>query len=111
MKSYPLTQAEIESEMMRLVGLLEEETETFEALAQQFAENEAEFKATWAKHYLQGEGSIRHREAGADYATSEVLYQYKISEALVKAKRERLLSLRISIDALRTLNANVRAQV
>jgi hypothetical protein len=30
---------------------------------------------------------------------------------LVKAKREKLLSLRTSIDALRTLNANVRSQV
>jgi len=36
---------------------------------------------------------------------------YEIAEALVKAKREKLLSLRTSIDALRTLNANVRAQI
>jgi len=30
---------------------------------------------------------------------------------LVKTKRESLLSLRTSIDAMRTLNANVRVQV
>jgi hypothetical protein len=39
------------------------------------------------------------------------MYQFKIAEALVKAKREKLLSLRTSVDALRTLNANVRAQI
>jgi hypothetical protein len=38
-------------------------------------------------------------------------YDYKIAEALVKAKREKLLSLRTSMDSLRTLNANVRVQV
>ena len=32
-------------------------------------------------------------------------------QALVRAKREKLLSIRTQIDALRTLNANVRVQV
>jgi hypothetical protein len=54
---------------------------------------------------------VRSREAEADYAMSDSMYSYKIAEALMKAKREKLLSLRTSIDALRTLNANVRAQV
>jgi hypothetical protein len=35
----------------------------------------------------------------------------KLADGLVRAKREKLLSLRTSIDALRTLNANVRVQV
>jgi hypothetical protein len=41
----------------------------------------------------------------------ELAYDYKIAEALVKSKREKLLSLRTGVDAMRTLNANVRAQV
>jgi hypothetical protein len=47
----------------------------------------------------------------ADYGTADLFHAHVVSEALVKAKRESLLFLRTSIDALRTLNANVRAQV
>lgn len=111
MRSGPISQAEIEDELMRLLTMLEQHTEEFEALAVRFAETEAEFKAGWARHYLQSSGSIRTREAEADDAMADLMYQYKIAEALMKAKREKLLSLRMSIDALRTLNANVRAQV
>jgi hypothetical protein len=56
-------------------------------------------------------GSIKEREAWADYKLSDEVFDHKIAEGLMKAKREKLLSVRTSIDALRTLNANVRAQV
>jgi len=95
---------------MRLLGLLEGETEDFETLAVTAATTEASHRGAWAKTYLLSSGSIRQREAEADAALSDSLHDYKIAEALMKAKRERLLSLRTSIDALRTLNANVRAQ-
>jgi hypothetical protein len=111
MRSGPITQGQIEEELMRLLGILESETEEFEVLAQHSAETEASHKGQWAKQYLSSTGSVRSREAEADYAMSDSMYSYKIAEALMKAKREKLLSLRTSIDALRTLNANVRAQV
>ena len=110
-RSQPISQVEIESEIMRLMEMLEEETEAFEALATDSAKKEALMKANWAKEYLSAKGSIREREAWADYKLSDEAYSFKISEALVKAKREKLLSLRASLDALRTLNANVRVQV
>jgi hypothetical protein len=91
--------------------MLEQETEAFEQLAEDNAKKEALYKSNWAKEYLSAKGSIREREAWSDYKLSDEGYDYKIAEALVKAKREKLLSLRTSIDALRTLNANVRAQV
>jgi hypothetical protein len=96
---------------MRLLQLLEEETEAFETLSMDAAKKEALYKSNWAKSYLSAKGSIKEREAWADYQMNDENYDHKISEGLVKAKRERLLSLRTSIDALRTLNANVRAQV
>ena len=111
MRNAPITQGQIEEELMRLLSILEQETEEFEVLAQRAAETEASHKGLWAKKYLSSTGSIRTREAEADFALSDSMYAYKIAEALMKAKREKLLSLRTSVDALRTLNANVRAQV
>ena len=98
----PISQVEIESELLRLIDMLEEETEAFEKLAGDAAKKEAIYTA---------KGSIKEREAWADYKLADEHFDYKISEALVKSKREKLLSLRTSIDAMRTLNANVRAQV
>lgn len=109
-RNRPISQIEVEEEILRLTGLLENETENFEALAQDAAIKEANMKASWAKEYLGAKGSIKEREAWADYKLQDLMMQYKISEALVKSKRERLHSLRTSIDALRTLAANVRAQ-
>lgn len=110
-RSRPISQVEIEEEIMRLTDLLESETESFEKLAIDSAVKESNYKASWAKEYLGAKGSIKEREAWADYKLEDLAMQYKISEALVKSKREKLHSLRTSIDALRTLAANVRAQV
>ena len=111
MRNSPISQVEIESELLRLIELLENETEAFETLAVDAAKKEALFKSNWAKEYLAAKGSIKEREAWADYKLSDEIFDFKISEALVKSKREKLTSLRTSIDALRTLNANVRVQV
>jgi hypothetical protein len=107
----PISQVEVEEEIIRLLNMLEEETEVFERLSEDAAKKEATYKAEWAKSYLANTGSIKEREAWADYQMADHTMNYKIAEALVKAKREKLSSLRTSVDALRTLNANVRAQV
>jgi len=111
MRSAPISQVEIEEELLRLLELLEEHTEAFETLAEDSAKKEARLKGEWAKEYLSAKGSIKEREAWADYKLADQEFEAKVAEALVKAKREKLLSLRTSIDALRTLNANVRSQV
>ena len=111
MRNSPISQVEIEQEILRLLENLEKETESFEVLAVEAAKKEAKYKSNWAKEYLSAKGSIKEREAWADYKLDDMIYDYKIAEALVKTKREALLSLRTSIDAMRTLNANVRAQV
>jgi hypothetical protein len=111
LRNGPISQVDIENEMLRLIDLLEEETEAFEKLAEDAAKKEALYKSNWAKEYLSAKGSIKEREAWAEYKLADEHFDYKISEGLVKAKREKLLSLRTSIDAMRTLNANVRAQV
>ena len=110
-RTSPISQVEIEEELMRLADLLESETEAFESLALDASKKEASYKSNWAKEYLSAKGSIKERESWADYKLAEQIYDYKIAEALLKAKREKLSSLRTSIDALRTLAANVRSMV
>jgi hypothetical protein len=110
-RNAPISQVDVENGLLDLIEELEKETEAFERLAEDAAKKEALYKTNWAKEYLSAKGSIKEREAWADYKLSEEVFDYKIAEGLMKAKREKLLSLRTSIDALRTLNANVRAQV
>jgi spore coat polysaccharide biosynthesis protein SpsF (cytidylyltransferase family) len=111
MRTAPISQVEIEQELIRLMNKLESETEQFETVAMDMAKKEALYKSNWAKEYISAKGSIKEREAWADYKLDQQLFEYKCAEALVKAKREVLLSIRSSIDAIRTLNANVRTQV
>ena len=111
MRNRPISQIDVEETLLELIEELETETEAFERLAEDAAKKEAMYKTNWAKEYLSAKGSIKEREAWADYKLADENFDYKIAEALLKSKREKLLSLRTSIDALRTLNANVRVQV
>ncbi len=111
MRNRPISQIDVEETLLELIQELEKETEAFERLAVDAAKKEALYKSNWAKEYLSAKGSIKEREAWSDYKMDEMMFDHKIAEALIKAKREKLLSLRTSIDALRTLNANIRAQV
>ena len=110
-RSFPISQVDIEEELLRLMELLEADTEIFEALALDAEKKEALYKSNWAKEYLAAKGSIKEREAWADYKMDQQNFDFKCAEALVKSKREKLLSIRTSMDSMRTLNANVRAQV
>ena len=110
-RSTPISQVEIEEDMLRLLDMLEKETEAFEQLSIDAAKKDAIYKSEWAKQYLSAKGPIRERESWSDYKSEDLLIDTKLADGLVRAKREKLLSLRTSIDALRTLNANVRVQV
>ena len=65
-RSQPISQVDIEHELMRLIESLEEETEAFEQLAEDAAKKEARYKASWAKEYLSAKGSIKERESWAE---------------------------------------------
>jgi RNase P/RNase MRP subunit POP5 len=110
-RNQPISGVEIEFELVRLINEIETETEAFEVLAKDHAIKEAEYKKAWFKEYLAAEGAIKQRESWAGYKTSELYYESVVAEAIVRAKREKLSSLRTACDALRTLSANVRSQV
>lgn len=114
-RNKPISQIDIENEILRFLEMLENETENFEILAIDAAKKDARYKAEWAKEYLgaagKGHRTITDREQWSHYKMEQMKEDFEIADALVRAKREKLLSLRTSIDALRTLNANVRVQV
>lgn len=110
MRTSPISPIDIEDNMVRLVEELEEHTEAFEVLAVDQAKKEARYKSAWAQEYLSANGSIKERESWADYKQSDGHYEVKIADALLRAKKEKLNSIRTSLDSLRTLAANVRAQ-
>ena len=111
MRSRPISQVDIEQEMLRFMDMLENETEAFESLCIELAKKEAAHKLSHAKAYLTGKGPVEEKKNYAIWTSASLYEDYALAEGLVKAKREKLLSLRTSIDALRTLNANVRVQV
>ncbi|MEK9767918.1 MAG: hypothetical protein VW683_03255 [Betaproteobacteria bacterium] len=110
-RNAPISIVEVESELIRLTSDIEAETEAFEVLAKDHAKKEAEYKKEWFKEFLAAEGAVKVKESWAGYKTSELYYEAVVAEALVKAKREKLHSLRTACDSLRTLAANVRSQV
>ena len=109
-RGLPITPIDVENELMRIVDELESETEAFEELAIDEAKKTAIYDSEWASEYLAAQGAIRQREAWADWKTETLNRQAKIAEALVRAKKEKLASLRAAIEALRTIAANVRIQ-
>lgn len=106
----PISQVEIEKELIRLTQLLEVETDEFAVVAEDHAKKEARYKKSWAMTYLSKEGSVKERESWSDYENADDLFDVKVADALMRAKREKMHALRTSIDALRTLAANVRNQ-
>jgi hypothetical protein len=107
-RNSPISQAEVEQELLRLFDEMERETEEFEKLATDEARKSAVYKHRRASEYLSAKGSIAEREAWADYKLDSECFEAKIAEALMKAKREKLSMLRTGIEALRTIAANVR---
>jgi hypothetical protein len=106
----PISQVEVESEILRLLEQLEEQTDQYEFMATDAAEKESAYKQAWNKDYInqKGNGPIKDREAWADYKNAGLHHEWKIAEALLKAKQQRLTAIRTSLDSLRTLSANVR---
>ena len=110
MRTAPITQVDVEENILRLTEELEDHTEAFEVLAIDQSKKEARYKGSWAKEYLAAQGSIKERASWADYKLADELYDVKMADALLKAKKEKLNSIRTALDSLRTLAANVRAQ-
>ena len=107
----PLSQLEIERAIAEDLELLEECTEAYADAPKVEAMTSAAYKREFARALLRSNGPRHQQEAAATESSGEALEEFLNAEAESKALKERLWTIRNSLDALRSLNANVREQV
>lgn len=106
--SAPLTQAEVESEIMRLGELAEAVTHQLRKRAEAAAEARTAYKVAYAKEYLTAGGTVGERDATATVATADLLLAREIAEALERAAQEAGRNYRAQLDSLRSINSNLK---
>src|SRR5262245_39253084 len=107
------SQLDIENEIIRLEGILEEKTDEFAEVVVKAARAEATYRVEYAKafaRYRMAGDSEKTSEAKATIEAGELLMERRSKEAQQRGLEEKCRSLRSSLDAVRTLSANVRAQ-
>lgn len=110
----PMAQLEVEREIMRLSHQLTQVTEEVAAAATEAATTDVDYKLAYARKMLdlRGEtGTVALKDALALDACASQFEAMKIAEAVYKALQEKGRNLRAQLDALRSINANVRSVV
>lgn len=118
-RTRPLSQVEIESQIVSICDDLEATTEEFSRLCEEHAVAENAFKRTHARALvtLASAGTMPDgrkstadwREAQSQVTSEEEAARYRILDARLRATKEGLITKRARLDALRTIAANVRA--
>lgn len=107
-----LTQVIVESEISRLCELAEKVTTEIAKRAVAAAEADANYKKAHASAFLMAQGkTVGDREAQAAMETADEYTARRIAEAHLLAAQEAGRNYRAQLDALRSLNSNLRAQV
>lgn len=108
----PLSQVFIESEIVRLCALAEKVTTEIAQRARASAIADANYKKGHASAFLMAQGkTVGDREAAAALETENEYLERKIAEALLLAAQEAGRNYRAQLEALRSLNANLRPLV
>lgn len=106
--SEPITQHEVEQEILRLSRKAEEITQKLVQRAHAAAEADVAFKVCHAKAYLLAEGTVGEREAHATVMCEAEYRDKRATEALQLSCQEAGRNVRTQLDALRTIAANLR---
>ncbi len=109
--SAPLTQVDIEAQIVRQSALLEKVTHELRRLGEESARARTEYDVANAKALLEAEGAIPARQAQATIDTADLLLGKRIAEALERAAQEAGRNRRATLDALRSLNSNLRGAI
>lgn len=112
----PMAQLDVEREIRRLSRLLEVKTQEFADLAARAAGAEHAYKVARAKAHLvfksdSPKATVADLEAMVTLNVEAFLGAHLNAEAVARACQEACRNLRSQLDALRSLNANVRTLV
>jgi hypothetical protein len=109
-----LSQLDIEAEISRLSGILEDRTQNYGDAIQEAATAEARYRVAHAKAFVRArileKLAERTADATATVECEELLLDRKAKEGLARALEEACRSLREQLGAVRTLSANIRSQ-
>jgi hypothetical protein len=98
--THPSTPAECETELRRIRGRLEAQTDTLAGLLQTAAKADVAYRLAYAKALLRATGdTVSEREAAAVLACADQLTERKTTEAVADAAREAVRSLRDQLGA------------
>jgi hypothetical protein len=108
-----LTQVQVEDEIWRLCALLEEAVTLHSKVIVEAAHADADAKDAYDNAMVRrkGRGTGDDRKAEAGWETRQQRRDAAVLEAQARALREKMHSIRSQLDALRTLNANLRTVV
>ena len=109
--SAPVPQTDIEADLVRLCNLLEAHTDQLVKAAGDAAFYDAEYDIEYALAFDRQHGTVDQKKAKATMECADLLRKKARSAAVLKALREAGHNIRVQIDALRSINANHRAQV
>lgn len=109
--SRPLTQVDVEDEILRFMEMLEEATDELAGRARAAAEAEVNYKGLWAQTVLSAEGTELVRKSTADVACHKLLMERRTCEAMYASTKELCGALQAQLSALQTISSNLRSQV
>lgn len=108
----PMSQAQVEEDILRLNARLEQVTEDFAVAAREAASADVTYRLAYGKALLTLAGSkmsVPLKEAAALRNSETEFMAAKLADAELKALQETSRNLRSQLDSLRSINANVRA--
>ncbi len=108
MSGHVLTSVDVERDIVRLCELCDLVVTEIKNRAITAAETDAEYRKVHAQAVLQADGTIPERDAKAALASADEYRDRRIAEALLLAAQEAGRNYRAQLDALRSINANVR---
>lgn len=103
-----LTQASVEQELTRLVDAAEDCARDVADRAYDAAQAEHAWKVAHARALLAATGPVAEREAHALLACDSQHQAHRIAQARLLAAQEAGRMIRASLDALRSVNSNLR---
>lgn len=104
----PLAQAQAEAEILRLNRELTSVTMDVADASERAARAEHAYKLAYAKAIFRATGRVADKEAEATINTEAQLLEHKLADAILKANQEKGRNIRAQLDALRSVNANIR---